>query len=270
MNAVMPSAFDLMAAVYDAGFTLTATGKLQRGRVHHFLRPWLANPPVHILEINCGTGDDALWLAARGHEVIATDASAEMIAVTMEKISASHLRSKITVRKSRFEELSENFRGKKFDLIFSNFGGLNCVSPPELKKLSIDFASLLKPGGKLIAVVMGQKCRWEQIYFLWKGKPEMAFRRNSTEPVQAALGKATVPTWYFSPREFEKQFEADFKKISARPVGLFIPPSYLNPFFEKRKWLLSLVHRLEKWFSFSVLSNQADHFLMAFQHEGKD
>ena len=61
------SPFDREAASYDVDFTYTAVGKLQRKRVYHFLAKSLSEKPLQVLEINCGTGEDATWLASRGN-----------------------------------------------------------------------------------------------------------------------------------------------------------------------------------------------------------
>jgi len=255
-------AFDLAASAYDEEFTNTPIGKLQRERVHFFLTRSLSGQPLRILEINCGSGEDAVWMAKQGHQVVATDASPKMINQVRKKISENKLEAKISAAICDFDDLKEKFQSEKFDLIFSDFGGLNCVSGDELEKLSEDFAALLSGGGKFIAVIMGRKCWWERFYFSMKGKLPQAFRRNSKEMIEAKIGDATVPTWYYSPKEFQNLFLNEFEKIGVKPIGLFIPPSYLNPFFEKKKWLLSFLNLLEKMFSFSFLSNSADHFLI--------
>jgi len=58
----MPEKFDTAAANYDTSFTHTAVGKLQRDRIYFFLEKFNLIQPSHsILEINCGTGEDAIW-----------------------------------------------------------------------------------------------------------------------------------------------------------------------------------------------------------------
>ncbi|MBX7141741.1 MAG: methyltransferase domain-containing protein [Chitinophagales bacterium] len=265
MDADRQLSFDLVASAYDEEFTHTAIGRRQRERVYHFLQQSLSNSPLRILEINAGSGEDAVWLAQRGHHVTATDASPKMISLAAGKSKVNAVENRITCRLCDFDDLSAVFNEQQFDVIFSDFGGLNCASGDELEKLSVDFSKLLKPDGIFIAVIMTRKCLWERIYFLWKGKPAEAFRRNATGEVVAPVGTAQVPAWYYAPAEFAKLFSEQFEITYNRPIGLFIPPSYLNPFFEKRKWLLNVLTRFEKWFSFSFMSNYADHFFIRFQ-----
>lgn len=75
-------AFDPAAHEYDAEFTDQLLGQWLRECV------WKHTPftaPMHILELGCGTGEDARYFAEMGISVLATDASGEMIAVAKTK-----------------------------------------------------------------------------------------------------------------------------------------------------------------------------------------
>src|SRR5690242_16912495 len=83
-------AFDAVAHGYDAGFSHTMLGRMMRERVWILLSNRvgeLSRATTSILEINCGTGEDAIWFAKQGGNVLATDVSAEMIAVAKAKLS---------------------------------------------------------------------------------------------------------------------------------------------------------------------------------------
>ncbi|MEZ5418154.1 MAG: methyltransferase domain-containing protein [Vicinamibacterales bacterium] len=73
-------AFDAAAPDYDR-----ATGgrlfHLQRAEAHRLLRLWLP-ARARVLEVGCGTGVDAVFLARHGHEVVACDPSSEMRRLT--------------------------------------------------------------------------------------------------------------------------------------------------------------------------------------------
>ncbi len=272
----MQQEFDTVAREYDATFSQTAVGSLLRARVwSSFCRiKDLQNNVGTVLEINCGTGEDAIWLAQQGWKVIATDASPEMIAVAKAKIEASGLTDQAQARICSFTDTSQ-FQESNFDLIFSNFGGLNCVSPSELEALAPVLLQKLKPGGYFIAVVMSRFCWWEMLYFLWKCKPREAFRRLGKKPVNAPLDAQTqVKTWYYSPGAFEKwfrdnskSFSGRFKKTNLQPIGLWLPPSYLNPFFEKRPRLLRFLNYLETSLSPAWMAFAGDHFLICLEKE---
>src|SRR5271157_3989256 len=77
MSSAAPP-FDLIAARYDALWTTTPIGRAQRDLVWRDVDP-LFHPGDRILDVGCGTGEDAAHLAARGVSVYATDPSPAMI-----------------------------------------------------------------------------------------------------------------------------------------------------------------------------------------------
>jgi ubiquinone/menaquinone biosynthesis C-methylase UbiE len=254
------SSFDQEAASYDVDFTYTAVGRLQRQRVYHFLEKSLSNKPLQILEINCGTGEDATWLTRRGNHVTATDISVRMIEVTKSKIEKHQLQHLVTAHRCSFSELKENFQPQSFDLVFSNFGGLNCIDSSQLKTLAADLELLLKHGGSVVAVIMSTGCWWERFYYFSKGKKKEAGRRTTGNAVTANLEHGMQSTWYYSPADIRRIFSPAFKVVGTAPIGIFIPPSYLNSFFTRKKTALKILSQLESIFPFSFLSYAADHF----------
>lgn len=256
----MPNDFDKAAKNYDATFTYSNIGKAQRERVYHYLKQEIkSDSNLTILELNCGTGEDAIYLNNQGHNVIATDISSEMIEEAKAKNSSiTFLQQDITLINS--ETFSE-----KFDLIFSNFGGLNCLSKEQLKTFIEKSETLLKPNGKLIFVIMPKHCLWEQFYFLIKGDFKKVKRRKNKEVVLANVDGIDVSTWYFNPSELKALANKKFNLQLLKPIGISIPPSYLEPFFTSKKRFLNLLVSLEKMLSSSFWSKYADHYIISFQ-----
>ena len=253
--------FSAIAQHYDATFTNTAIGQLQRAVVWAMLEKLVPEKP-HVLEINCGTGTDAVWMAQRGWQVLATDVSPEMVQVAQEKLAQSGLGNNAKTQVAGFEDIKTLDAGP-FNLIFSNFGGLNCISPQELAALWPVLWSKLNPGGKIIAVVMGRFCCWETLYFLLKTNTRQAFRRQQRRSVTARLNTETVvPTWYFSPKECLRGIPMPGKVDKIKPVGFWLPPSYLDPFFSKYPGLLHMLAFLEKKCTPRWTAWAADHYLL--------
>ncbi len=271
----MPSYFDIHAANYDETFSNTPIGLLQRNKVKQSLKKFLVGSrPLRILEINCGTGVDAFWLASQANEVIATDASHEMIKICKSKLDAFNKGADNGSQNPvslpdfvvcDFRDLRNKFENLSFDLIFSDFGGLNCIGPDELKELSKDLYRLLRPDGQLVTVVMGRKCLWERMYFLLKGKNSIANRRKSIHPIEANMDNDIQSTWYYSPREFFSLFETEFLPVFQKPIGLFLPPSYLSLFFSNKPLLLKSLSAFENLFAHPSFADYADHFLLAMR-----
>lgn len=78
------TAFDRLASRYDKLWTLSSIGRHQRAAVWRVLDP-LIRPGDFVLDLGCGTGEDALHFLSRGAHVHALDASAEMIRIAREK-----------------------------------------------------------------------------------------------------------------------------------------------------------------------------------------
>lgn len=257
------AAFDGIAPGYDASFTHTHTGRLQRALVHAHLQARLGGHRARALELNCGTGEDALWLASQGHTVLATDLSAGMVAAAAAKCADL---PGVRTQQADFAAALD-LPGGPYDLILSNFGGLNCLSLEALAALGPAIRRQLAPGGRLVAVVMPRRCVWERLYFLAKLQPRKAFRRMGTAPVVAHLQDGSaVPTWYFDPAELRRAWQADLQLVHQAPVGIFLPPSYLDPLVARRPRFLAWLDRREQGSRHRAwLARYADHCLLEFQ-----
>lgn len=256
--------FDHIATTYDSHFTRSVIGQLQRKQVWNYLET--ITPQLHgleILELNCGTGEDAVLFSEKGFNIVATDISEEMLKITAQKASQFSMQNKITSHYLDLDSVDETLFAKKFDLIFSNFGGLNCISPESMQKLLRKIPGLLSPQGRLVAVIMPKFCLWESLYFLSKLMFRKAFRRWTSRDVKADLQGVTIKTWYYRIGQIKKWSKNDFVCISTKPIGFALPPSYLEKFLIKRPILLRRLDRLEKKLNrFAILAGLADHYLI--------
>lgn len=265
----MITAFDHIARGYDAEFSNSAIGVLQRKQVHAFLETSLEpGRPLDILELNCGTGEDALWFGRRHHRVLATDISERMIEVARQKAGVLFSGGNIAFEVMDLLDAAEKLKGRKFDLVFSNFGGFNCLDNHQLANwLGRQLPALLNPGGKLIAVIMPRFCAWETLYFLSKFRFRKAFRRLTGGPVAGKLSpEVSVNTWYHSPRWVRHHLPEGLRVTDIKPVGMFIPPSCLNHFFADRpSWLKRLAGMEKKMAQVKAAAAFSDHFLIEVQ-----
>lgn len=256
--------FDEVAHTYDQTFTDSNIGRLLRNIVWRYLDKVIPNNnSLNILELNCGTGEDAIYLGSKGHQVLATDISEQMAEVAQKKVVENGLENKVDVKKCDAREILESELKSGYDLVFSNFGGMNCLPKEDLLRLSNDLHHLLKPDGRFIAVVMPRFCIWESLYFALKGRKKKIFRRNTNESILANVDGTSVETWYYSPNDFIEIFSNSFKKIKTKPVGMAIPPSYLEPFFDNKQGMLNFLNSCENLLgSIPLLSRYSDHFLI--------
>lgn len=255
-------AFDNYALSYDSDFTHSSVGKLQRKRVWRYLEKNCSEKKhPHVLELNCGTGEDALWFSKKGFSITATDISEEMVGVAKQKLRETSA----TVFQSDIQSAGEKLHDKKFDLIFSDFGGMNCLSPDEMKVASNNFAQLLNPGGRVMLVIMSRNCRWEQFYFKRKNDLKSAYRRREKEGVEAIIFDQKFSTWYYSPEEMQTFFSNEFSIVTHQPIGITLPPSYLDNYFRKHPTQLKVLNFAEQLLgNWSALSDKADHYVIDF------
>jgi ubiquinone/menaquinone biosynthesis C-methylase UbiE len=259
--------FDHIASTYDSVFTNSAIGQIQRKRVWAYIEkviPQLTG--FEMLELNCGTGEDALLFSEKGFNILATDISHEMLKLTNKKAAQYSMQNRISSHYLDLDSFDETIFDHKFDLVFSNFGGLNCINPESMKTLLQKLPLILKPGGRFVAVVMPNFCAWESLYFLSKLEFSNIFRRMTSAEVMTYLHGATVKTWYYSSRDIRRWSRESFYFKTVKPVGFTIPPSYLENFFSNKRWLLTLLHRIERrLLQSSVWSAMSDHFIIDLQ-----
>jgi len=253
--------FDIAAATYDTHFTESKIGKAQRSQVYHYLQQTIAvDKKLDVLELNCGTGADANHIGKYGHDVIATDISPAMIQVCQSKPAGVS----VIFEQQDITTISRDTFSKKFNLIFSNFGGFNCLSREQL----IDFLKmapdLLTKNGKLILVIMPKHTLWEQIYFTLKGEISKSKRRKTDSFVLANVEGIDVKTWYFNPKDII-QNSPSFDVLKVKPIGLWVPPSYLENSILGKKSILGILKTLDRVFHWSFLSKYADHFYIEFE-----
>ena len=256
----MSNDFDIHAQNYDTVFTHSSIGKAQRNQVYKYLdRHVTTTKSLQILELNCGTGEDAHHFHHQGHHIIATDISEQMIAVAQKKYPD------ITFQTLDITEMTPTTFDQKFDVIFSNFGGLNCLSAVQLQDFLKTSETLLTEQGKLILVIMPKHTLWERFYFLLKFQFKNAFRRNTKKPLYANVEGVQVPTWYYNPNEVTAFAKAYTKPKTTKPIGIAIPPSYLEPYFKNKPRFMKLLITLESWFQNPFWAKYADHFLISFE-----
>jgi SAM-dependent methyltransferase len=258
-------AFDSVAAFYDGPFGNNAIVQRMRRELLGTVIGRVAGGG-RLLDLGCGTGLDAVALAARGYRVTAIDSSPAMVARTRARAAAEGLGDRVAARELGIEAL-ERLDEAPFDGVYSDLGALNCV--PDLAALAARCAALVAPGGALVVSVIGRLCPWELAYATLRGNLGRARVRFASGPVPVSLNGHTVWTWYYRPREFARPFRASFALEGYRALGLCLPPPYLVGLAERRPALAGalawLDRKLGRW---PVLRNAGDHFLMVLRRHG--
>src|SRR5690606_5311151 len=139
----------------------------------------------------------AVFFAQKGFEIHAIDVSEGMINELEKKVFLNNLKNKISYEKLSFSNL-EQIKNKKFDFIFSNFGGLNCID--DLRKVTKNFPSLLNKNGRVTLIVMPKICPWE-IALSFKGNFKTAFRRFKKNGTLSNIEGIKFKSYYHSPKK---------------------------------------------------------------------
>lgn len=234
--------FNKIAGEYDLRDNANPILQWMRGVVHKVYLQHLSKN-AKVLELNAGTGVDAIFLAQKGMSVFATDISDNMIMKAMSNVKAQMPNADIKFEVLGFNEI-DRLNDSGFDAVVSNFGGLNCID--DFTKLSTDLAAKLKQGGKFIAVVMNRICPWEIFYYCVRFDLKNAFRRFKKEGVMAELNGEKVLTYYFSPRQFAEQFNENFTLEKVYTLGYYTPPPYLAGVYNKLKPIVKIFMNVDE------------------------
>jgi SAM-dependent methyltransferase len=241
-------AFDVVAGDYDAvyGPEGNAVMTWMRRESLRLLRETFP-PASRLLEIGCGTGEEAVALAQTGRRVLATDISPQMAAQTWAKAQTLGVGDRVTALAAPAGGLAAIHPQTPFDGAYASFGALNCE--PALGSVATALARLVKPGGRFVCSVMARWCPFEVAWFLLHGRPRVAFRRlrRGWQPAPVAGQDAvevSVPTRYLSVRDVARAFAPDFTIERTLALPLLLPPPYLDALYRKRR---ALFDRLEPW-----------------------
>lgn len=211
MSSLSPAYFDRLAGSYDQTWTNAPVGRLQRSAVWRELDP-LIHSGTRVLDLGCGTGEDALHFQRLGAEADAIDGS--------PKMAEAARRKGVPARFLLIEEAAR-LQGS-YDLVLSNFGALNCVK--DLPALRAPLAALTRPGGVLAICVLHRFCLWESCYFASRGQFQKARRRWGGE----AETSSGLRVFYPSARTLRDAFAPDFRVTRDLGIGVVVPPSYVS------------------------------------------
>lgn len=258
-----PAAFDAAARDYDRRFTETEIGRVLREQVWRHLDAVLA-PGSRILELGCGTGEDALWLAGRGHRVLATDISSAMLERAARKIGTAGVADRVRFAKLDLATIGGEPEPPEapFDAVFSNFGALNCIA--DCSELASVLHRWLRPGGPAVFVVMGPVCLWEIAWYGLHLRPRTATRRWRGGREVAIDENHRLQVWYPSPARLRDQLRPWFDARATLGIGAVVPPTYAASLIRNRHRLLDRLDGLDRRWA-RRLSGVADHYLLSLE-----
>ena len=181
-----------------------------------------------------------------------------------KKIKTSQFEKSISYELCSFTGLEKLQQRGPFDMIFSNFAGLNCTG--NLKKVLGSFSALLKPKGIVTLVVLPEFCLWEFL-LIFKGKFKTATRRLLNISGRSANIEGTnFKCWYYNPSYIIKNLKNDFDVLSIEGLCTLMPPSYIEYFAEKHPKMFSVLGKKEDaWKNYWPWKYIGDYYIISLQ-----
>jgi SAM-dependent methyltransferase len=255
-------AFDAVAERFDVRFSEWQSVAAQRRTVRAELARAFA-PGSRLIEIGGGTGEDAAWLADRGHEVLLTDASPAMVRVAAAKLAGRAQAEAVAAEALGTLAARREAEGSaRFDGAWSNFAALNCVA--DLAPVAQGLARLLRPGAPLLLVVFGTFCPGEMLVELLRGRRRNMLRRLARTPAPATLGGERFTVRYHRVDDIEAAFAPWFVPRGRLGIGVFVPPSAAEPWISRHPRLLAALEEIDRRVS-RPLAILGDHILYRFE-----
>ena len=256
--------WDSAAETYDRDFTDTVVGKTRREAVWRELDRLFVSGQL-VLELNCGTGIDALHLAKTEVKVFACDISPRMVELARERVASAGLVKAVDFRVLATEEIAELDSEAPFDGAFSNFSGLNCVH--DLAAVADDLAGLVRPYARILLCMIGRFVPWEIVWFGMHGDFRRAVQRlgrGTSRIVEGGVLKVQYPSVSEIAGAFARRF--DLRRWTG--VGIAVPPSYMEHWARRFPRIISAMAAVDDLVSgLPVFRNMADCVLLELERK---
>lgn len=188
------------------------------------------NTKATILELNSGSGIDATYFAKQGHQILATDIAKSSSLFINKKIEEQRLNN-LKFQSLDFEDIL-SLSPQKFDFIFSNFGGFNCIENPALTMTH--FKQILQPNGIVTLCILCKYYPWEWMYAL-KGKFKLAFRRLMKGGTVASVEGKKIKINYYTPKQIKKMMGYEFQTLKVESIGFAFPSVNFQKVHNRKK-----------------------------------
>jgi SAM-dependent methyltransferase len=215
------SAFNSVAADYDRHEADNPIMQLMRARSLAVLERTFPYGTT-LLDVGCGTGTEAIWLAERGRTIFALDSSPQMLEVLAGRaVTAGIHVPTMLLRAGELLKLSDELGDASFDGAYSSFGALN--TEPSLEPPLAGLARLVRPGGRIVLSVMNRWCLAEMALLAAAGRPGQALRRaepSSRVTVGSSVAEVRYPSW----RKLKRALRGWFRVVSVQALPLLLVP----------------------------------------------
>lgn len=175
--------------------------------------------PCKVLDVGCGEGFYAIYLASKGFEVTGIDISENAIRSAKE-----HARKRgVTVKLTAMDITDLSKLKEKFGFVFE-WALMHHIMPPQRQKYVEDISTVLRKGGKYLSYSFNKKSP----HFNQPGK-----KYRVTPPGQRT--PAGVKHYFSSLEELKELFKLHFKIIDAKIIHMFLVKPHIGNYFFMEK-----------------------------------
>jgi ubiquinone/menaquinone biosynthesis C-methylase UbiE len=255
-------AFDGISEIFDRELENDITRQI-RDKIYQMIEG-IVQPGASVLDINCGTGIDAIALERRGYLVTGIDISPKMINRARGKALQEDSHNIRFVHGS-FERLSELI-DQPVDLVLSNFAGLNCTD--NISGVAEELSRVIWPRGFFLGVVMPRFSLWESLSYAIRGEWKMSIRRLAKKTVATGFGDSAFVVHYHAPSSFVRAFQPWFEVKRLIGISILAPTPQSMSFYRAHPRLVKWLEKLDMILGpFPLCRSIGDHYIIILQRK---
>jgi ubiquinone/menaquinone biosynthesis C-methylase UbiE len=237
------TAYNRFAEHYD--------GLLSENRINRYMRQQVLRQHLdafqtgeRLLEIGCGTGDEALELASKGCEVVAIDPSQEMLKIAKEKAKRESFGHRVTFLQGYGRDIGRLLNGFGDASFHGAYSSFSLSYERELNLVRDSLARLLRPGGWLMMALMNRLCATELVIATVALHPSLAGRRLSPF-ISHKVGTVSTEVFSRTVAEVKHTFAGFFDLQEVRALPAALPPPYMNRIVQRIPAVMDMLERVD-------------------------
>lgn len=265
-SAVIDSAlaYDRYASKYDSLLSENRINAYMRAAMTGFQRETF-RPRQRLLELGCGTGDEAIALAARGCSVVGIDPSKEMVGVAQAKARARSLSGSLSFHVGYSRDLGallESENPGSYDGAYSSFA---LSYEADLRPVQEALFRLLRPSAIFLAASMNRMSAMEWMLSFASLQPSRAGRRLRPT-TEHKVGEVRTIVYCRTPPQLVHALSPSFSVSRIRGLPVVLPPPYANRPLQPWPSLLGALGRMDaRVAGWPVLNYLGDHTVAWFR-----